>query len=112
MGIGRRSNSCESLGGGGVRYTLTLALPSSRGLVFRCNKKWVEEHAGQGPMPYYTWEAEECFLDTVEKEKFCTVMAGRKGILFAGERRRESTSHGLIGSSCRLGVTPISKKRT
>ncbi|CAM9638025.1 unnamed protein product [Ascophyllum nodosum] len=55
------------------------------GSLAKCNKKWVEEHAGQCPMPYYTWEAEECFLDTVEKEKFCTVMAGRKGILFAGD---------------------------
>ena len=55
-------------------------------------------------MPYYIWEADECFLDTVDKEKFCAVMAGRKGILFAGERRRESTSHGLIGSWCRLGI--------
>lgn len=36
-------------------------------------------------MPFYDWEAEKCFLDTVDADKFCRVMEGRKGMLFVGE---------------------------
>lgn len=36
-------------------------------------------------MPFYAWEAEKCFLDTVDADKFCRVMEGRKGLLFVGE---------------------------
>lgn len=36
-------------------------------------------------MPFYAWEAETCFLDTVDADKFCRVMEGRKGMLFVGE---------------------------
>lgn len=44
-------------------------------------------------MPYYVWDAEECFLDTVDAGKFCAAMSGRKGLLFVGERRREALAN-------------------
>eukprot|EP00903_Cladosiphon_okamuranus_P011478 g10810.t1 len=52
-----------------------------------CLREWIEEdhQEGGGDMPYYTWEAEDCSLETVDKDKFCRVMQGRKGLLFVGD---------------------------
>lgn len=36
-------------------------------------------------MPYWKWEPSACRLEEVDEAKFCRVMKGRKGLLFAGE---------------------------
>ncbi|CAM9571411.1 unnamed protein product [Ectocarpus sp. 8 AP-2014] len=36
-------------------------------------------------MPYWKWEPSACRLEEVDKAKFCRVMEGRKGLLFAGD---------------------------
>lgn len=48
-------------------------------------EKWAKRHSGEGPMPYWEWQAEECWLEKVDASKFCRVMEGRKGLLFVGE---------------------------
>ncbi|CAM9583173.1 unnamed protein product, partial [Ectocarpus sp. 12 AP-2014] len=52
----------------------------------RCSEIWLEEHKGQGPpppMPYWKWEPSACRLEEVDENKFCRVMEGREGLLFA-----------------------------
>ncbi|CAM9751170.1 unnamed protein product [Pylaiella littoralis] len=51
----------------------------------RCKVSWESDQRGAVPMPYWTWEASECRLNTVDAESFCRVMEGRKGILFVGD---------------------------
>ena len=50
-------------------------------------------------MPFYIWEAEHCLLDTVDADKFCRVMEGRKGLLFVGELSFLSARAGAGGGS-------------
>ncbi|CAB1096144.1 unnamed protein product [Ectocarpus sp. CCAP 1310/34] len=54
----------------------------------RCSERWSAEHDGVGPvppMPYWKWEPSACRLEEVDEAKFCRVMEGRKGLLFAGD---------------------------
>ncbi len=50
----------------------------------RCQRVWEREHPGEGPRPYWKWEPSNCKLDELDAAKFCRVMEGRRGILFAG----------------------------
>ncbi|CBN79344.1 conserved unknown protein [Ectocarpus siliculosus] len=53
-----------------------------------CGKRWSAEHEGEEPvppMPYWKWEPSACRLEEVDEAKFCRVMKGRKGLLFAGD---------------------------
>ncbi|CAN0105017.1 unnamed protein product [Scytosiphon promiscuus] len=50
----------------------------------RCSQAWAEENR-EGTMPYWSWEASECRLESVDAAKFCDVVEGRKGILFVGD---------------------------
>ena len=49
-----------------------------------CERRWEKDHHGEGPRPYWMWEPLNCWLDELDAAKFCRVMEGRKGLLFAG----------------------------
>lgn len=51
----------------------------------RCSSVWARQHPNKGPMPYFEWQPQECWLEKVDAAKFCHVMEGRKGLLFVGE---------------------------
>lgn len=52
----------------------------------RCQERWAMEHSkSEGPMPYWIWEASNCWLERVDPDKLCRMMQGRKGIIFVGE---------------------------
>lgn len=60
-------------------------LLTSRGsLSRRCDQSW-RKRKKDVEQPYWEWEPEGCYLESVNATKFCKVMENRKGILLVGE---------------------------
>ena len=78
----------------------------------RCQNKWdVQDHpVGCDTRPYWAWEPSKCSLDPVNKDKFCKVMEGRKGVLLVGESSRTSPQGRSEHSIYKLGTSE--KKKT
>ena len=73
------------------------------GFYNKCKHGWDDIH--DTPQPYWKWEAEDCHLENMDKEKFCRVMNGRKGLLLVGDsltRLMTTTIASMIGATLTL----------